>query len=70
VAFGHREAVLWMLSGNSRAEMFYARDGWVKDGGQRVVSLWDVTVEELRFRRDLGESLSTRVPGESATISK
>jgi GNAT superfamily N-acetyltransferase len=60
LAFGHRAAVLWMLSGNSRAEMFYARDGWVKDGGQRVVSLWGVTVEELRFRRDLGESLSTK----------
>src|SRR3954454_10144867 len=60
LAFGYREAVLWMLSGNSRAEKFYARDGWVKDGAQRVVSLWDVTVEELRFRRDLGESLSTK----------
>ena len=53
---GHREAVLWMLAGNSRAEMFYARDGWVRDGGQRVVTLWGVTVEELRFRRDLADS--------------
>jgi GNAT superfamily N-acetyltransferase len=59
LAFGHREAVLWMLSGNTRAEKFYTRDGWVKDGGQRIVSLWGVTVEELRLRRDLGGSLST-----------
>ena len=70
LAFGHREAVLWMLSGNSRAEMFYVRDGWVKDGGQRVVTLWGVTVEELRLRRDLDESLSARVHGKSATILK
>jgi GNAT superfamily N-acetyltransferase len=60
LAFGHREAVLWILSGNTRAEMFYARAGWAKDGGQRIVSLWGVTVEELRFRTDLGESPSTR----------
>lgn len=62
LAFGYREAVLWMLAGNSRAELFYARDGWVKDGGQRVVSLWGVTVEELRLRRDLAESPSTTMP--------
>ena len=69
LAFGHREAVLWMLTGNNRAEMFYARDGWVKDGGQRVVTLWGVTVEELRLRHDLGESLSTK-DRKSATMSK
>src|SRR3569833_41379 len=30
LVFGHRAAVLRILAGNSRAEMFYARDGWAK----------------------------------------
>jgi GNAT superfamily N-acetyltransferase len=32
---GYREAVLWMLEGNRRAEAFYERGGWRRDGGRR-----------------------------------
>jgi GNAT superfamily N-acetyltransferase len=32
---GFREAILWMLEGNERAEAFYERRGWRRDGGRR-----------------------------------
>ncbi len=32
---GYREAVLWVLEGNRRAEEFYGRHGWRRDGGRR-----------------------------------
>jgi ribosomal protein S18 acetylase RimI-like enzyme len=30
-----REAILWMLDGNRRAQAFYERHGWRRDGGAR-----------------------------------
>lgn len=50
---GHRQAVLWVLLGNARAERFYQRDGWMCDGLQRTATVWDATVEEVRYSRDL-----------------
>ena len=50
---GHRQAVLWVLLGNTRAERFYQRDGWACDGLQRTATVWDATVEEVRYSRDL-----------------
>jgi GNAT superfamily N-acetyltransferase len=47
---GLREAILWVLAGNERADRFYQHDGWVPDGGQRTEALWGVTVEEIRYR--------------------
>jgi hypothetical protein len=32
---GFREAVLWVLDGNSRAEAFYRADGWTRDEAER-----------------------------------
>ena len=32
---GFREAVLWVLDGNSRAESFYRADGWTRNGAER-----------------------------------
>jgi GNAT superfamily N-acetyltransferase len=52
---GWPQAVLWVLSTNERAKTFYAREGWVPDGGTRTETVDDgaVTLEELRFSRPL-----------------
>ena len=50
---GHKQAVLWVLLGNARADRFYQRDGWTCDGLQRTATVWDATVEEVRYSRDL-----------------
>lgn len=42
------------MAGNVRAERFYKIDGWAPDGMRRTDSVWGVTVEELRYQRDLG----------------
>jgi GNAT superfamily N-acetyltransferase len=52
-ALGCREAVLWMLVGNDRAERFYRLDGWRADGARRREDLWDVNVEVARYTRKL-----------------
>ncbi|MGH8280093.1 MAG: GNAT family N-acetyltransferase [Gammaproteobacteria bacterium] len=48
-----REAVLWMLSGNARAQRFYGNNGWLADGLERKVEVWGLKVQEIRFRRTL-----------------
>ena len=50
---GFRDAVLWMLAGNIRAERFYRADHWTPDGNRRTDEVWAVKVNELRYRRDL-----------------
>jgi GNAT superfamily N-acetyltransferase len=50
---GFRDAVLWVMAGNVRAERFYQRDGWAPDGKRKTDELWGVTVEEVRYRREL-----------------
>jgi GNAT superfamily N-acetyltransferase len=51
---GYGQAVLWVLLGNTRAERFYEHDGWTSDGLLRTATVWGVTVEEIRYSRDLG----------------
>ena len=51
---GYRQAVAWVLLGNARAERFYEHDGWTSDGLQRAATIWDASVEETRYSRDLG----------------
>lgn len=50
---GFRRAVLWVLSGNQRAERFYRIDGWASDNIRRHAEVWGIEVEELRYSRDL-----------------
>lgn len=50
---GYRQAVVWVLLGNTPAERFYEQDGWRSDGQQRVATVWDATVQEIRYSRDL-----------------
>jgi GNAT superfamily N-acetyltransferase len=50
---GFRHAVLWVLAGNLRAERFYRIDGWAPDGFCRTDVVWGVTVDEVRYLREL-----------------
>jgi GNAT superfamily N-acetyltransferase len=50
---GFRNAALWVLTGNVRAERFYRIDKWVPDGLRRTDSVWGVTVDEVRYQREL-----------------
>ena len=50
---GFRNALLWVLAGNVRAERFYQMDGWAPDGLRRRDTVWGVTVDEVRYRRRL-----------------
>ena len=60
---GFRNAVLWVLVGNVRAERFYRNDGWASDGVRRTDTVWGVTVDELCYRRELAapSSVSERL---------
>lgn len=52
---GFHEAVLWVLAGNTRAQRFYRRDGWLDEGVRRTRSMRGVTIDEIRFRRRLSD---------------
>jgi GNAT superfamily N-acetyltransferase len=50
---GFHNALLWVLVGNTRAEKFYRVDGWIPDGTRRTDVVWGVSVNEIRYRREL-----------------
>ena len=50
---GYRKAILWVLTGNVRAERFYQYDGWAADGVRRKATVWGITVDEIRYQREL-----------------
>ena len=50
---GFRKAFLWALDGNVQAGRFYRIDGWSLDGQHRTQTIWDITLNELRYQRDL-----------------
>jgi GNAT superfamily N-acetyltransferase len=50
---GFRNAMLWVLAGNVRAERFYRMDGWSPDGARRTDEVWGVKVNEIRYQRAL-----------------
>ena len=50
---GFRKAILWVLTGNVRAERFYQNDGWKADGVRRTATVWGIDVDEIRYSRDL-----------------
>jgi GNAT superfamily N-acetyltransferase len=53
IDLGYQDAYLWVMFGNIRAERFYQLDHWEPDGQRRTDTLWNVTVDELRYRRKL-----------------
>ena len=58
---GFRKAILWVLTGNVRAERFYQRDGWTRDGVTRKATVWGIEVDEIRYARELSAP-SLRTP--------
>jgi GNAT superfamily N-acetyltransferase len=53
-ALGFRNALLWVLVGNARAERFYRTDKWIPDGRRRTDSGWKgIVVDEIRYQREL-----------------
>ena len=50
---GLRQAILWVLRGNVRAERFYRADGWTPDGSNRTDTVWGITLDDVRFQREL-----------------
>jgi ribosomal protein S18 acetylase RimI-like enzyme len=52
-AFDH--GVLWVLVGNERAQRFYRAHGWAADGSRRLDHVWGAAVDEVRYRRELGQ---------------
>jgi GNAT superfamily N-acetyltransferase len=50
---GHAEAILWVLIGNAPAQRFYERDGWRRDGAERVENPYEIVSTVVRYRRAL-----------------
>ena len=50
---GFTKAVLWVVAGNTRAERFYRADGWARDALHRARQIWNVSVDTVRYSRDL-----------------
>lgn len=59
---GFRNAILWVLTGNVRAERFYLNDGWAADGVRRKATVWGIEVDEIRYARQLEASSSGQNP--------
>lgn len=49
-----RHAILWVATGNARGRRFYEREGWHADGESRTDEVFGITVDEVRYARDLG----------------
>jgi len=52
-AAGHDRAYLWVLDGNDRADIFYARHGWEEDGAIKTEERPQMTLREHRRVKDL-----------------
>ncbi len=50
---GFRNAALWVMANNTRAERFYTIDQWKPDGLRRTDTVWGVVVDEIRYQRSL-----------------
>ena len=53
VGLGHRQAILWVMDGNDRAQRLYIRHGWNWDGIRRVNNDFGFPVDELRYSSPL-----------------
>ncbi|MFI1015146.1 GNAT family N-acetyltransferase [Streptomyces sp. NPDC020965] len=53
-AAGFHEIRLWVLKENHRARRFYAKAGFVADGGEEPFEVGGVQVPEVRYGRALG----------------
>ncbi|MEM9038846.1 MAG: GNAT family N-acetyltransferase [Actinomycetota bacterium] len=55
-SLGHRDAVLWVASENPRARRFYEREGWHRDGGERMNEVGGSEVPTVRYRSSLSSA--------------
>ena len=46
-------AMVWVLTDNTRARRFYERVGFVADGAAKNITLFNVTLPEVRYQRSL-----------------
>jgi GNAT superfamily N-acetyltransferase len=53
VSLGLRQAYLFTLTANLRAQRFYQTDQWSPDGLRRTDTVWNTTVDVLRYQRIL-----------------
>ncbi len=62
VSLGLRQAYLFTLVDNLRAQRFYKADQWTPDGLERTDTVWGAAVHVLRFQRALehAPSLTTK----------
>jgi GNAT superfamily N-acetyltransferase len=49
---GYTEATVWSFAANERANAFYERAGFTRDGAERTEEAW-ARLPEIRFRRSL-----------------
>jgi len=49
---GYSEATVWSFADNDRANRFYERHGFTRDGAERTEEAW-AHVPEVRYRRSL-----------------
>jgi GNAT superfamily N-acetyltransferase len=49
---GYSEATVWSFSDNERANRFYERHGFTRDGADRTEQAW-AYIREVRYRRTL-----------------
>jgi ribosomal protein S18 acetylase RimI-like enzyme len=49
---GYAAAVVWSFADNDRANAFYERIGFTRDGGERSNEAW-AHIPEVRYRRSL-----------------
>ena len=53
VSLGLRQAYLFTLVDNLRAQRFYQKDQWTPDGLRRIDVVWNTSVDVLRYQRTL-----------------
>ena len=49
---GYSEATVWSFADNERANRFYERHGFSRDGAERAEEVW-ANILEVRYRRSL-----------------
>ena len=49
---GYSEATVWSFADNERANRFYERAGFTRDGAERTEEAW-AHIREVRYRRTL-----------------
>lgn len=52
-ALGHHQAMLYVVSDNTRARRFYERGGWAADGVTRTTPIGPATVPVVRYARPI-----------------